>query len=112
MESLRVRYHVAMAETIKQSELRNDNASIMRRVAGGESFVVTVNGRPVADLVPHQRADSRRRFVGAVEMAEAMAALPAVNHEEWARERSEADAVFGADAVEDPFRRRSGERGR
>ena len=52
-----------MATEIRQSELRNDNALIMRRVADGESFVVTVNGRPVADVVPHRPRGSRRRFV-------------------------------------------------
>ena len=41
-----------MSETIKQSELRNNNAVIMRRVAEGESFTVTVHGQPVADPVP------------------------------------------------------------
>ena len=44
-----------MSVVIRQSELRNDNAAVMRRVAEGESFVVTVNGRPVADVVPHRR---------------------------------------------------------
>ncbi len=35
----------AMSVEIRQSVLRNDNAAVMRRVAAGESFVVTVNGR-------------------------------------------------------------------
>jgi prevent-host-death family protein len=48
-----------MSETISQRELRNDNAAIMRRVEGGESFVVTKNGRPVADLVPHRERRPR-----------------------------------------------------
>ncbi len=52
-----------MSLEIRQSELRNDNAAVMRRVAGGESFVVTVNGRAVADVVPHRRDTGRRRFV-------------------------------------------------
>ena len=56
-----------MSTEIRQSELRNDNAAIMRRVADGESFTVTVNGRPVADVVPHQRDTGRRRFVPADE---------------------------------------------
>ncbi len=40
-----------MAE-IAQRELRNDNAEIIRRVEAGESFVVTRNGVPVAELRP------------------------------------------------------------
>lgn len=37
---------------ISQRELRNDNAEVMRLVESGESFVVTRNGTPVAQLVP------------------------------------------------------------
>lgn len=96
-----------MSEMIRQSELRNDNAAIMRRVAAGESFVVTVNGRPVADLMPHQRDGPRRRFIPAAELAEAMPALPALNLVAWAQDVDTADHVFGEDAVEDPFARRS-----
>lgn len=66
-----------MSVEIQQSELRNDNAAVMRRVARGESFVVTVNGRPVADVVPHRRVTGRRRFVPVAELAEAFAAEPA-----------------------------------
>ncbi|WP_297543437.1 hypothetical protein [Amycolatopsis sp.] len=32
----------------------------MRRVEAGESFTVTRNGKPVADLVPHQATDGPR----------------------------------------------------
>jgi prevent-host-death family protein len=39
---------------IGQRELRNDNAQIIARVVAGESFVVTRNGVPVADVVPHE----------------------------------------------------------
>ncbi len=63
-----------MRETIKQSELRNNNAEIMRRVAAGESFTVTVHGQPVADLVPHQRPGQRRRRL--VPAAESYGLLP------------------------------------
>lgn len=94
-----------MSETIRQSDLRNDNAVIMRRVAAGESFVVTVNGKPVADLVPHQRASTRRRFVPVEEMNEAMAALPPIDAKAWARDVAEADEFFGPDTPEDPFTR-------
>jgi prevent-host-death family protein len=35
-------------------ELRNDTAGVLRRVEGGEPVVITVRGKPVADLVPHR----------------------------------------------------------
>ncbi len=46
-----------MATTIPQRELRNDISAVLRRVAAGEEFVVTVSGRPVAELRPlvHKR---------------------------------------------------------
>lgn len=41
-----------MPRTIAQRELRNDNAKVIEAVAAGESFVVTRNGVPVAELRP------------------------------------------------------------
>jgi len=41
-----------MARTIAQRELRNDNAKVMEAVMAGETFVVTRNGEPVAELRP------------------------------------------------------------
>jgi prevent-host-death family protein len=37
---------------IPSRELRNDVASVLRRVESGQSLRITVRGRPVADLVP------------------------------------------------------------
>lgn len=42
-----------MATRIAQRELRNSNAEILNRVEAGESFTVTRNGVPVADVTPH-----------------------------------------------------------
>lgn len=42
-------------------ELRNDTAGLLRKVEAGETVVITVRGRPVADLVRH-RSDSPRWF--------------------------------------------------
>lgn len=39
-------------KTLAQRELRNQSGEVLRRVAGGESFVITNNGVPVARLVP------------------------------------------------------------
>ena len=93
-----------MSETIKQSELRNNNAEIMRRVANGESFTVTVHGHPVADLVPHERpGHRRRRLVPAAEFDKALDRLPPVNVEQWKRDRAHADDIFGDDLPTDPW---------
>jgi len=93
-----------VSEIIKQSELRNNNAEIMRRVGGGESFTVTVHGRPVADLVPHQRqTHRRRRLVSAAEFDAALAQLPPVDAAQWRRDLAEADDIFGDDLPTDPW---------
>lgn len=67
-----------METTISQRELRNDSGAIMRRVEEGESFTVTRNGTPVADLVPHDTASALRRprFVPVDAIAAGAAALP------------------------------------
>lgn len=41
-----------MTKTIAQRELRNANAKVIDEVVAGESFVVTRNGIPVAELRP------------------------------------------------------------
>jgi prevent-host-death family protein len=56
-----------MARTIPQRELRNENAKVIEAVAAGESFVVTRNGEPVAELRPIQPV--RRTFVSREEVA-------------------------------------------
>jgi prevent-host-death family protein len=40
-------------------ELRNDTAGVLRRVEAGETVVITVRGKPVADLIPHRRDKPR-----------------------------------------------------
>ena len=39
-------------ERIPQKQLRNDVGDVLRRVEAGETFTVTVAGRPVAELGP------------------------------------------------------------
>jgi len=104
--ALRDSYDIAMSVVIQQSELRNDNAAVMRRVAEGESFVVTVNGRPVADVVPHRRDTGRRRFVPVAEVAEAFATEPVRDPIAWQTDLAVADEIFGMDEPTDPFERR------
>jgi prevent-host-death family protein len=41
-------------------ELRNHTARVIAAVESGEPVVLTVHGRPVADIVPRQRRSERR----------------------------------------------------
>jgi prevent-host-death family protein len=50
-----------MATTIPQRDLRNDNAKVIDAVVAGQTFVVTRNGEPVAELRPVRAA--RRTFI-------------------------------------------------
>jgi prevent-host-death family protein len=68
---------MTMKRTIPQRELRNDNAKVIDAVAGGDSFVVTRNGVPVAELVPVRVA--RRTFVPRAEIAALAAGGPPVD---------------------------------
>jgi prevent-host-death family protein len=54
-------YVLSVAKIIPQRELRNDNAKVIDAVASGQTFVVTRNGEPVAELRPVQAA--RRTFL-------------------------------------------------
>jgi prevent-host-death family protein len=62
-----------VATTIPQRDLRNDVSAILRRVESGEEFLVTVSGRPVAELRPLVR---RQRFVPRDELFAAVAPDP------------------------------------
>lgn len=57
-----------MASTIPQRELRNDNARVIEAVMGGQTFVVTRNGEPVAELRPMR--SRRRELVSRSEIVE------------------------------------------
>lgn len=56
-----------MARTIPQRELRNQNAKLMDAVAAGETFVVTRNGEPVAELRPVRAV--RKTFITRADLA-------------------------------------------
>ncbi|MGI8678620.1 MAG: type II toxin-antitoxin system Phd/YefM family antitoxin [Jatrophihabitans sp.] len=57
-----------MTKTIAQRELRNENAKVIEAVAAGETFIITRNGEPVAELRPLRAG--RRTFVTREEVAE------------------------------------------
>ncbi|HEY2508112.1 MAG TPA: type II toxin-antitoxin system prevent-host-death family antitoxin [Streptosporangiaceae bacterium] len=56
-------------------ELRNNTAGVIRRMQAGEEIVLTVNGKPVGQLVPlpesQQRPISRAEFVRRMRYAQA-----------------------------------------
>jgi prevent-host-death family protein len=81
-----------VARSITQRELRNDSGEIMRAVDRGESFVVTRNGVPVADLVPHRRP----RFADTAELVAAFATLPPLDAGVF---RADVDRVLDQDAA-------------
>ena len=70
-----------MTKAIPQRELRNDNARVIEEVVAGESFVVTRNGVPVAELRPIRT--TRRTFIPKTELVALAAAGPHVNFEEF-----------------------------
>jgi prevent-host-death family protein len=74
-----------MAESITQRELRNDSGEIMRRLDQGESFVVTRNGVPVAELTPLHR----HRFVSAAAAVAIFRSAPAIDADRF---RADVDA--------------------
>jgi len=74
-------YSLIVSKTIAQRELRNDNAKVIEAVAAGESFVVTRNGVPVAELRPIQQ--TRRTFVPTAELADLTATGPRIDREQF-----------------------------
>lgn len=75
-----------MARTIPQRDLRNANAALIDAVAAGETFLVTRNGVPVAELRPV--TTTRRTFVSKADLQVVAAAGP---HIDAARFRSDLD---------------------
>ncbi|MCG5434544.1 type II toxin-antitoxin system prevent-host-death family antitoxin [Mycobacterium sp. MYCO198283] len=51
---------------VASRELRNGTAGLLRRVQAGENITVTLNGRPVARLIPFEPA--RRRWLSREEL--------------------------------------------
>lgn len=77
---------------IPQRELRNDIASILRAAEAGETFTVTVRGRPVARLVPPGEPSQPRTDVDRETIRRILALPP---DDSLARELEEAEAELG-----------------
>jgi prevent-host-death family protein len=61
-------------KTISQRELRKRTNRVLRRVEAGECMRITVDGRPVADLVPVR--ELRRNFVSRKELLDLLKRTP------------------------------------
>ncbi|MGC2485028.1 MAG: type II toxin-antitoxin system prevent-host-death family antitoxin [Acidimicrobiales bacterium] len=70
-----------MTKTIPQRELRNDNARVIDAVASGETFVVTRNGVPVAELGPIR--NPLRTFVRKSDLVAIAAHGPHIDFEQF-----------------------------
>jgi prevent-host-death family protein len=76
-----------MAKTIPQRELRNDNAKVMDAVATGETFVVTRNGEPIAELRPIRAV--RRTFIARDDVARLAGANVRIDHRQFREDLDE-----------------------
>lgn len=85
-----------MDRQITQRELRNETPAIMREVEHGESFVLTRNGTPIADIVPHSR---RPEFISATEFLDLLVDLPATDPKQFF---AELDAAVDPDLLRGP----------
>jgi prevent-host-death family protein len=90
-----------VATLIPQRELRNNNADVLNRVEAGESFVVTRNGVPVADVVPHVEHKGPPMFPKTRGlMAQRRAAdRPALDRDAWLRDIRDASQVVDDDPL-------------
>lgn len=84
---------------IPQRELRNEASRVLREVRSGQSYTITVDGTPVADLVPHRHV--RRRV--AVPRAEVLAAFVGLSDSGAAHQDIDDEAID--DSLYDPYDR-------
>lgn len=82
-------YSWGMTKTIAQRELRNENAKVIEAVTAGETFVVTRNGEPVAELRPLRAG--RRAFISREEVAALAAAGVGIDRHQF---RADLDQVI------------------
>ena len=77
-----------MVRTIAQRELRNENAKVMDAVAAGETFVVTRNGEPIAELRPVHSA--RKTFISRDDLARISGAGVRIDPDQFRRDLDDA----------------------
>src|SRR5690242_2686745 len=54
-------YRHAMEKKISTSEAKRKLSSVLRRVRGGDSYVVTSRGQPIAHIIPAHKHESTAR---------------------------------------------------
>jgi antitoxin (DNA-binding transcriptional repressor) of toxin-antitoxin stability system len=64
-----------MARSVSIRELRNSTASVVSDLEAGERLTLTVNRRPVADIVPH--TEPRSSWVPAADLRRIVGDAPA-----------------------------------
>ncbi|HVV89695.1 MAG TPA: hypothetical protein VHB53_04300 [Solirubrobacterales bacterium] len=64
-----------MARDVSIRELRNSTASVVEELEAGERLTLTVNRRPVADILPH--AEGRDPWVPSAELRRIVHEAPA-----------------------------------
>ncbi|MBN9622038.1 MAG: type II toxin-antitoxin system prevent-host-death family antitoxin [Actinobacteria bacterium] len=64
-----------MARSVSIRELRNSTASVVSELEAGERLTLTVNRRPIADILPH--VEARNPWVPAAELRRILADSPA-----------------------------------
>lgn len=69
---------------IPQRELRNETAKLMDAVAAGETFVVTRQGEPVAELRPIQSV--RKTFINRDDLARIAGASVRIERDQFRRD--------------------------
>ena len=72
---------MGMAKTLAQRDLRNNNAQVIDSVVAGETFIVTRNGKHVAELRPLR--STRRTFVPREEIADMARAGQRINRHQF-----------------------------
>jgi prevent-host-death family protein len=70
-----------VVRTITERELREENAKVIEAVTAGETFIVTRNGEPVAELRPIKAG--RRTFISRDEVAALAAAAVRIDHRQF-----------------------------
>lgn len=63
-----------MSHEISIRELRNSTAAVVSKIEAGERLTLTVNRRPVADILPH--VEERDPWVPAAELREIVRETP------------------------------------
>lgn len=63
-----------MAREVSIRDLRNSTAAVVSRIEAGERLTLTVNRRPVADVLPH--SEQRDPWVPAAELRDIVREAP------------------------------------